>query len=262
MIRASVFAAALLMPLGASAQPTVEAARNLVRSGLAAFEAERYADAARAFREAHAISHRPELLFNIARAEAAAGNLTAAVESLTLFRDAGAPGFERAALDEQLAQLEARRAEQQRREAEALAQNTPAPPPPPEVRTVIEPRWMRVEYRQTTVNAVGPWVTLGLGTAVGIVGIIQGASAASNVALLNDVNRGAVPWSASAQDAQSAASGEITRAAVLGGVGGAMVLGGVLWLILRGQGERRVVRTEPVLSLSPAGLGLSLAGSL
>lgn len=259
MNRAAVLAMALAISSAAAAQPMDQAARNYVHAGLTAFEERRFADAARAFREAHAISHRPELLFNVGRAEAAAGNLSAAVEALTLFRDAGAPNFDRAALDAQIQELRTQRDEQQRRETEARAQNAP-PPPPPEVRTVVEPRWFRVEYHQSTLNTVGPWVTLGVGAAVGIVGIIQGASAASNVSLLNDVNRGQTPWSSSAQDARDAASGQVTRAAILGGVGGAMVLGGALWMILRGRGERREVRTDPVLGLSPAGIGLSVGG--
>jgi len=257
--RAAVLAAALALSSAAAAQPMDQATRNYVRSGVTAFEERRFAEAARAFREAHAISHRPELLFNIGRAEAAAGNLTAAVEALTLFRDAGAPNFDRAALDAQIQELRAQQEAQQRRESEARAQNAP-PPPPPEVRTVIAPRWFRVEYHQSTLNAVGPWVTLGVGAAVGVVGIIQGAAAASSVSLLNDVNRGQTAWSPSAQDARDAAGGQVTRAAILGGVGGAMVLGGALWLILRGRGERREVRSDPVLGLSPAGIGLSVGG--
>lgn len=259
MIRAAVLAATLALPAVAAAQPMDAAARNYVRSGLTAFEERRFAEAARAFREAHAISHRPELLFNVGRAEAAAGNLSAAVEALTLFRDAGAPNFDRAALDAQIQELQAQRDAQQRREAEARAQNAP-PPPAPEVRTVVEPRWFRVEYQQTTLNTVGPWVTLGVGAALGVFGVVQGAMAASNVALLNDVNRGQTPWSQSAQDARDAAPGQVTRAAIFGGVGGAMVLGGALWMILRGRGERREVRTDPVLGLSPAGIGLSVGG--
>lgn len=261
MNRAAVLAAALIAASTASAQPMSDAARNHVREGLAAFEAERFADAARSFRRAHALSGRTELLFNVARAEAAAGDLAGAIEALTLFRDAGAPGFDRAALEQQLRALETQRAEQVRREEAARVQNAP-PPPPPEVRTVIEPRWIRVEYRHSTLNAVGPWVTLGLGAAAGIVGIIQGVTASSSVAVLQDVNRGQVPWSASAQDARNGAPGQVTAATVLGGVGGAMVLGGALWLILRGRGERHEVRTAPVLGLAPAGIGLSLSGVL
>ena len=262
MNRAAVLGAAVLAAPSAFAQGMPDTARNLVRAGLDAFAAERFADAVRDFREAHAISHRPELMFNIARAEAEAGTLTGAIEALTLFRDAGAPGFDREALEQQIRTLETQRAEQTRREEAARVQNTPAPPPPPEVRTVIEPRWIRVEHRHSTLNAVGPWVTLGVGAAVGIVGIIQGVSASSSVGLLNDVNRGQVPWSASAQDARSGAPGQVTTATVLGGVGGAMVLGGAIWLILRGRGERHEVRTDPVLGIAPSGIGLSLSGVL
>ena len=110
MNRAAVLAAALALSSAAAAQPMDQATRNYVRSGVTAFEERRFAEAARAFREAHAISHRPELLFNIGRAEAAAGNLTAAVEALTLFRDAGAPNFDRAALDAQIQELRAQQA--------------------------------------------------------------------------------------------------------------------------------------------------------
>lgn len=261
MTRWAALAAMLLLAPTASAQPVVDAARNYVRSGLDAFEAGRFAEAASAFREAHAISHRAELLFNVGRAEAAGGNLQAAIEALTLFRSAGAPGFDRAALDEQIRQLQAQLAEQERLAAEARAQNAP-PPAPPVARSVIEPRWYRVEYQQSAVNAVGPWVTLGLGAAVGVAGIIQGVAAGADVSLLRDVNAGVTPWSQSAQDAQNGASGALTRATVLGAVGGTMVLGGVLWLLLRGPGTRREVRSAPVLSVTPSGFALGIGGTL
>lgn len=261
MSRWAALAATLLLAPPASAQPVIDAARNYVRSGVEAFEAGRFVEAARAFREAHAISHRAELLFNVGRAEAAGGNLQAAIDALSLFRSAGAPGFDRAALDEQIERLQAQLAEQQRLAAEARAQNAP-PPTPPTVRSVIEPRWFRVEYQHSTLNLVGPWVTVGLGAAVGVAGIVQGAIASSEVSLLRDVNAGSTPWSQSAQDAQNGASGAVTRAAVLGAVGGTMVLGGVLWFLLRGPGTRREVRSAPVLSVTPSGFALGIGGTL
>lgn len=261
MSRAALLITALAFAPAATAQPVVDAARNYVRSGVEAFEAGRFAEAARAFREAHAISHRAELLFNVGRAEASAGNLAAAIEALTLFRSAGAPGFDRAALDEQLRQLRSRLEEQERLAAEATARNA-APPPAPEVRSIVEPRWYRVEYHHSAVNRIGPWITLGLGAVAGVVGIVQGVSAASSVSLVTDVNRGETPWSQNAQDARDDAPGQITRATVLGATGGALIVGGVLWLLLRGPGERREVRSAPVFGLSPAGLGLSVGGTL
>lgn len=260
---AAVALSALLAPGVAAAQTSL--AQTYSDNGSRAFAEHRYDEAARAFREAHAISHRPELLFNLSRALERQGDYVGALQSLQDFANAGAPGFDRAALDQMLAQLRPLADQQRQREEEARRQGQT-----PEVivrertveRSVIEPRWFRVEYRRSTLSTVGPWVTLGVGVALGVAGVVQGVVANGDVSTLRDVNSGAQPWSQSAADAQSAASGGVTRAYLFGGLGLGFAVGGALWLALRGPGQRVEVRDAPRLSVAPFGLGLAIGGTL
>ncbi len=268
-VRTLLLALALTaLPATASAQGRMsEAARNLYESGSRAFAEGRFAEAARAFREAHAISHEPALLFNLGRALEASGDDAGALEALTLFRDAGASGFDRAALDRQIDTLRQRVDEARARAAEAAQNPAQPPPPPPQVRTVertvIQPAWYRVEYRRSTVSTVMPWALVGVGGALGVAALIQGLVARGDINTLNAANRGDEPWNSGAQDALGRASGEATRTYIFAGAGGAFVLGGVLWLLLRGPGERVVVNSPPQLTLLPGGgAGLTLGGSL
>jgi tetratricopeptide (TPR) repeat protein len=263
-VRAGAVALAALLAAGsAAAQESL--AETYFESGNRAFAGRRYDEAARAFREAHAISHRPELLFNLSRALERQGDYVGALRSLQDFASAGAPGFDRAALDQMLAQLRPL-AEQQRTREEAARQAGAAPEVIVRERTVeravIEPRWFRVEYRRSGVAAVGPWVTLGVGAALGVAGIVQGVIASGAVRTLDNVNSGSEAWSQSAADAQASASGGVTRAYIFGGVGVGLAAAGALWLALRGPGQRVEVRDAPRVAVAPYGLGLAIGGTL
>ncbi|MDB4928086.1 MAG: hypothetical protein JWM10_570 [Myxococcaceae bacterium] len=260
---AAVALAALLSAGAASAQDNL--AETYFESGNRAFAARRYDEAARAFREAHAISHRPELLFNLSRALERQGDYAGALQSLQDFASAGAPGFDRAALEQMLAQLRPL-AEQQRTREEAARRAGQAPEVIVRERTVeravIEPRWFRVEYRRGAVSAVGPWVTLGLGAALGVAGVIQGVVAGGQVGTLERANEGTEAWGQSAADAQAGAAGGLTRAYVFGGLGLGLAAAGALWLALRGPGERVEVRAAPRVAVAPFGLGFAIGGTL
>ena len=256
----------LLMMVALTAAPAMawgqgslnQASRNYYECGSRAF-----AEAARAFREAHAISHAPALLFNLGRALEASGDAAGALDALTLFRDGGAAGFDRATLDQQIEALRTR-VDEERQRPPAPATPTPDAPRPEVVvreRTVIQPAWYQVEYRRSTVSTVVPWVLLGVGGALGVVGAVQGVRALGDIGPLDNANAGREPWSSAAQDALGRASGEATSAYVLLGAGGAMALGGALWLILRGPGERVVSNIAPTLTLAPFGAGVVLGGS-
>lgn len=257
-----VFFAAMLCaaPAVAQTQPAdTDLARRYYQSATEHFAHGRYAEAAQAFREAHEISHRPELLFNVGRALEAAGDPRGAREALMLFRSAGAPGFDRAALDQQIEALT------RAIDAQATREAAPTAPTAPTVveHTVVQPAWYRVEHRRSTLSTVGPWALVGAGAVVGVVGVVQGVMALEDIETLRDVNRGNVQWNAAAAQAAAHADGEVTRAWILGGVGVAMAAGGVAWLLLRGPGERVVVRTAPGLSLLPGGgAALTLGGAL
>jgi tetratricopeptide (TPR) repeat protein len=260
---AAVALAALLSAGAASAQANL--AETYFESGNRAFAARRYEEAARAFREAHAISHQPELLFNLSRALERQGDYVGALQSLQDFSSAGAPGFDRAALEQMVAQLRPL-AEQQRAREEAARRAGQTPEVIVRERTVersvIEPRWFRVEYRRGAVASVGPWVTLGVGAALGVAGAIQGVIASGAIGTLHNVNDGTEAWSQAAANAQASASGGVTRAWVLGGAGLGLAAAGALWLALRGPGERVEVRAAPRIAVAPWGLGLVVGGAL
>jgi tetratricopeptide (TPR) repeat protein len=246
-----------------SSNSNTETARRLYTAANQAYAEGRYADAARAFREAHAISHRPELLYNIGIALAAAGDAQGAVEALSLFRDAGAPGFEdRADLDRQIAEQRALAARQQ--------QATPSSAPS-EVRIierierqVIEPRWFRVEarYERDPIHAVGPWIAVGLGTALAISSVVTGLIARDRAELLTAVNEGREHWSPVAADARTEGPTQATLALAFGIAGGALVTGGILWLFLRGPGRRVDVLLHSTAVPTSNGAVFSLGGAL
>ncbi len=263
MRAAAIALATLLASATAAAQTSL--AQTYYDNGTRAFTAGHYDEAARAFREAHAISHRPELLFNLSRALERQGDYVGALQSLQDFASAGAPGFDRAALDQMLAQLRPLAEQQRTREDEARRAGQA-----PEVivrertveRAVIEPRWFRVEYRRSAISTVGPWVTLGLGVGLGVAGVVQAVVANGDVSTLRDVNNGSQAWSQAAAEAQRDAQGGVTRAYILGGLGVGLAAGGALWLALRGPGQRVEVRDAPRISVAPYGLGLAIGGTL
>lgn len=254
-------ASALSSPALAYAQSTpAEAARRLYTAGSQAYAERRYADAVRSFREAHAITHRPELLYNLGIAQAAAGDPRGAVESLSLFRDAGAPGFEdRAALDRQIAEQQAAAERQQ-----SAAANTPAP----EVRVIeqriIEPRWIRVEtrYERDTIHTVGPWVAIGLGAALAVGSVVTGVGALGASETLTNVNAGREPWGPTAASAAADGPTQATLSIALGAAGGAFVAGGVAWLLLRGPGRRVEVPILTAIAPTQGGATFTLGGAL
>jgi hypothetical protein len=261
LLVSALAAATLLSPLPALAQSTpAEAARALYTAGSRAYAEHRYADAARSFREAHAITHRPELLYNLGIAQASAGDAAGAVESLSLFRDAGAPGLDdRASLDRQIA-------EQQEAATRQRAAQTPGAPT--EVRVieqrVIEPRWIRVEYRyeRSALHAVGPWVAIGLGAALGVGAVVTGVGALGSADTINNINAGREPWGPNGASAVSDGPTQATLSIALGAAGGAFVAGGVAWLLLRGPGRRVEVPVLAAITPTVGGATLSLGGAL
>lgn len=160
------FSLSLHTAVASAQQQMSETARSLYQNGAVAFSAGRYAEAVRAFRESHAISHAPELLFNLGLAQERAGDVQGAIESLTDFRNAGAPGADREEIERRLVELR-RRAATQSAEARATAQRDEARHAVPServvVRTVERNTVRQVEYRRSTLDTIGPWVTLGVG---------------------------------------------------------------------------------------------------
>jgi len=254
----------------AVAQPTGSTqtvARTYLQSGVEHFTAGRFTEAAAAFQEAHALTHRPELLFNLGLSRERAGNLEGALEAYSLFASAGAPGDDQAQMQSRIANLRARIVAQQAAAANATS-NTPAPtptatptPPPPEVRTTLITERVEVRYERSTVHAVGPWVLLGAGAVVTLVGGLAGLGANQVATDVAAANRGEQAWSADLASRYAGHDGSVAAAYGLSIAGAAMMVGGGLWLALRGPGRRREVSVGPLGALLlPGGGGMFTVG--
>ncbi|MBL8604519.1 MAG: hypothetical protein JNK72_21510 [Myxococcales bacterium] len=267
----SVGLSLLLLAGSASAQTLTPAQQGLAQryydSGVAHYRGARFGDAARAFREAHAITHRPELLYNIGLTLERAGERQAAIEALTDFLSAGAPGAERPQVEARIAAMREANAEAERQAQSATSAPTPPPTRPveaePRLIEVVITRRIEVRYVRSTVQSVGPWVTLGVGALVGVGGLIVGVRANGVANDVAAVNRGESVWTPELATAYANHPSTVTTAYVLGGVGAATMLGGALWLALRGPGTRREVQLSSVGAMPlPGGAMLTLGGAL
>jgi tetratricopeptide (TPR) repeat protein len=151
---------------GAAAKPSASAdkeARKLFFQGDRMYEEGKYEEAVAAFEKAYALSHRPELLFNLANAYERLGQYEEALRSLRDFAPS-APDGDREKIAERIKTLEAR-AEEHRKRASEKAAPAPvaaaaAPPPPaePESHPPI------LAYSLMGVGVVG----IGIGTIFGV----------------------------------------------------------------------------------------------
>src|SRR5688572_23198707 len=119
-LAAALFVAAPAAAQEAELSPTETEARSLFEAGQAAFGDARYADALRYFRDAHRLSGRPALLYNIGVAADRLRQDQEALDAFERFLAEAPPGMR------QRADAEARVAVLR----EAIARGAAAPPPP------------------------------------------------------------------------------------------------------------------------------------
>jgi iron complex outermembrane receptor protein len=119
--QALCLAAALGLPRAAHADERAEARRHF-RAGLQLVTQQRYTEAIAEFEEANRILPNANVLFNIARAYADAGDLDRAIDNYTRYLTADVP--DRAEVERAVRELE-------RRRRERSAPPPPPPPPPP-----------------------------------------------------------------------------------------------------------------------------------
>jgi tetratricopeptide (TPR) repeat protein len=105
----------------------LERGRELFQNGKTLFEEGQYADAIVAWEEAHRLTKRPKLLFNIANAHERLGDYQQAIDVLNRYR-AFAEADEKDALERRLTNLE-RLSEEQEADREAAQPVTPTPAP-------------------------------------------------------------------------------------------------------------------------------------
>jgi hypothetical protein len=268
-------------------------ARNHFETGNEYFQVSRYEDAAREFQLAYEITHQAELLFNIGRALEAAGNIQGALDAYQRYDDAGAPGFDRDVLHERMENLRARMTASAASGTgtsgtsgtgtEQGASGTGAAGAAGATGAGVgagagaagsattgaaasgaagtsAPR-VRVVYRQSGINTVGPFVTMGVGVGLGAASLVFGLLAANGVGLVDHANQGTQAWDRNVNDAYTALPTQIALSWGLGIAGGAVFAGGLIWLAARGRGERHEV---PVAFVAPTegGAVFGLRGAL
>ena len=135
-------------------------ARAHFRAGRSLYDLGRFAQAAQEFESAYRLAERPELLFNAYVAYRDANDLEGAVRSLGAYLDLVQDAPDRVNLQARLASMSEALEQQRAREAELTAERSrPATPPPaPEG------------------PAVWPWVVMGTGVAMVVVGIVTGVA--------------------------------------------------------------------------------------
>ena len=171
-----MFLAALAMSAVVWAQSPEEKeqrARDLYENGAILYDEGRYEDAIVAWEEAHALSERPLLLYNIASAQERLGKWQEALDTLNRYRAFAEPD-ERDRLDRRITNLERRLAE----EAELVTPPTDTPvtvvvPPEGPLPTISEPyTGPRTKWLAPTSLAIG-----GVGVAAGTVFALRTVSA-------------------------------------------------------------------------------------
>jgi tetratricopeptide (TPR) repeat protein len=202
-----------------------EEARALFLAGRLAFEQGRYENALDYFQRAHALSKRPELLFNIGSAADRLRQDRVALEALSAYLEALPEAPNRMQVEARVRLL--RRAVEQE---DAQAQQPEASEPVPEPTSEPEPA------REAQASRVGPIVLMAAGGALAAGGgvlLFLGMQRKSNV---EDAERGA-RWSELESDADSAPTLIAAGASGLG-VAAAVATAGVTWFVMQRGSER------------------------
>ncbi len=264
----SLTAAALLVSTfgasAAAAQDTDERARLHFNSGTAYFDAGEYEDALREFRNAHELSQRAGLLYNLYLCEERLGNLDEAVTHLERYlADADDVGDRRGVLETRLANL--------RERAEAQHEDTVAPAPLPEPETELEAQPEPLPESSadpspspapTRDDSGGGGVPLPAIIALGVGGAGAVTWAAFGILALSehgDLTESCAP-TCSSDDVSS-----LDTYNLLADIGFVVTLAGAaagvfLWLFLDGDEEEEQVAVAPWLT--PDGGGVVARGSL
>jgi tetratricopeptide (TPR) repeat protein len=222
-------------------------AKELYANGKRLFEEEQYSKALLAWEEAHKLSERPLLLFNIALAQEKLGQLEMAIENLYTYR-AFAPAEEQDMLVEKIADLKAALAAAlalATAQAAAAKESEPAPAPAPAPAPVASPEQSRaplfISWTATGV-AVASGITFGL--------MAQSQRGQINNDLCDDL-AGTTLCQAEARSALESSAAKALAADISWGIA-AVGLGTSLWLTLRAKPTVK----GPEFFVGPQSLGL------
>ena len=253
-------------------------AQNHFEAGNEYFQVARYDDAVREFQRAFEISHQTELLFNIARALEAAGDVRGALDAYQRFDQAGAPGFDRDVLHQRMDNLRARipnaspaptggasdshtssappASPQPATTASASNSPPPAASSPPPVQPATTPAASAAPHS----IPIGGIVMLIAGVVVGAGGGVVAYFWSQDSNQVSQANAGALPWSAAVANSYSATGWEGPLAWTLGGVGLACIAVGAALLATGGSSERQPVHAffAPTQSGAVVGIGGAL----
>lgn len=233
----AVLIAALTSATLAWAGPADDArARRLFQQGDVAYAEGRYDDALAAFEEAHRLSQRPRLLFNIGNALERLGKLREAAAALEKYLPHAKP-TERATLEKRIQNLRKRAPE-----PEVELEDTPEPAPQPhdrEQKTPASPS-DAPDGRASADTTLG-WVLLGVGGAAAATGTAFGIMA---LTARKDIDAGCRHSSgqtlcdASARDAVDRDQRYSLFADLGWGVGLAALGAGTYFMLTASSGER------------------------
>ncbi len=245
----------------------VAAAKGAFQAGNASFNEADYARAIDYWEDAYRrdCTANP-LLLNLARAYELAGRKRQAVVSLETFLTREPTSGEKEQINRRIEVLKKKIAEE---DAAAAA----APPPPTTTTGALSPAVAgqparpdaEPEHDERAKRSPWPWIVMGVGGAVTVVGVIGYAGANKN---LNDATDRCGGDRANCMNTQAADDGnkarsDMTASGVIAGVGVAAVAGGVIWWAVDGKRVARAnqsasrTRLYPVLGRDQAGLSLS-----
>ncbi len=259
-------------------------ARTHFRTGMQYYDLGRFAEAAVEFERVHEFTGQHELLYNIARAHEAAGNLRRAVETYDQFlalvptgpsvvtirahadelrpraqaedaRRARTPeGLPRCAPDEGATSTSntasvatVTSATTNTSATDTAAQRASSAPPLLQLRT-------RVQFERGAFDEVGPWILVGAGAIVGGFAAWQSVVAVGQRATVERANTGLEPWTIAVDAAYRGSTTASALAWGLGAGGVALLGSGVVWAAARGRGARR----EIVVAAAPNGAGATV----
>jgi tetratricopeptide (TPR) repeat protein len=234
---ATTLAAALAYAAPAAAQPATqadeEAAKAHFLAGEAYYQQANYGDAVKEFNEAHRLSKRPDLLYNISVCYERLGRWDDAIGALQQYLTEKPDAPDRVVIESRIANF------QQRRDA---ARATPPPVTPPPPATQPPPR-----HRHTTSIIVG---SIGAGVLLGALG--TGVTAQLTY---NDLNNKCPNMTCNGGDQTLRDERNLGQALaistdVLIALGGATLITGVILFIL--EARRPAVRAQ----LAPSSPGL------
>jgi tetratricopeptide (TPR) repeat protein len=239
-----------------------ERAKAHFLAGQSYYEQASYADALKEFGEAFRISHRPALLYNIARCYEGMGQLDKAVENLQSYLQATPQADDREAIQSRIKNLQDRMQTAATEEPMRMrpppreVEKPPMAPMAPEVKTppltVAPPP--PAPPRPTTPSRHRRWTWIVGGVGLGLLGAALGTGIASQLSY-NDLGQKCMSNICSASQSSEIASGKQLALAtdVLWPIGAAAMVGAIVLFAVEG----RHASAHAMVTPSPGGVALA-----